>query len=272
MVDAPRCLVVRHHRQQVGARGRIDSLVPQLREIGAAFLEFGWRCCSDSKIMLFGNAVMRLDQRVNFRCSSHGTSNSVASICVVSSIDTRSTKSNVSSRAACRAHCRLRRRRWVTAPCSRRRLSFVYHSGASMNGNGRTHGLWHNCPRWLIAMMSCQSSSSIFQQRLQALDGGVCNDNVDLPVGAVHVIGRPTQGGNIADIRRDRLTAASVRLIYFTVSDRSSVVAGRASESWADRTGNVQDDYVAPLAAISTAIARPMPRAPPVSAASCRCG
>ena len=48
--------------------------------------------------MLFGSAVATSDQRVSLRRSSQGKSNSVASICVVSSIDTRSTKLKVSLR------------------------------------------------------------------------------------------------------------------------------------------------------------------------------
>ena len=47
---------------------------------------------------LLGSAVETSDQRVSLRRSSHGKSNSVASICVVSSIETRSTKLKVSLR------------------------------------------------------------------------------------------------------------------------------------------------------------------------------
>ena len=45
-----------------------------------------------------GSAVATSDQRVSLRRSSNGKSNSVASICVVSSIETRSTKLKVSLR------------------------------------------------------------------------------------------------------------------------------------------------------------------------------
>ena len=48
----------------------------------------------------FGNAVETSDQRVSLRRSSNGKSNSVASICVVSSIETRSTKLKVSLRGS----------------------------------------------------------------------------------------------------------------------------------------------------------------------------
>jgi len=48
--------------------------------------------------MPLGSAVVTSDQRVSLRRSSNGKSNSVASICVVSSIDTRSTKLKVSLR------------------------------------------------------------------------------------------------------------------------------------------------------------------------------
>ena len=50
--------------------------------------------------MLFGSAVETSDHRVSLWRSSHGKSNSVASICVVRLIETRSTKSNGSLRGS----------------------------------------------------------------------------------------------------------------------------------------------------------------------------
>jgi hypothetical protein len=49
--------------------------------------------------------VATFDQRVNVRRSSNGKSNNVDSICVVNSIETRSTQSNTSSRGS---SCRMR--------------------------------------------------------------------------------------------------------------------------------------------------------------------
>ena len=54
------------------------------------------RCCSVSIIPLPGTAVDTSDQRVSFLRSSKGNSNRVASMRVVSSIDTVSTQSKVS--------------------------------------------------------------------------------------------------------------------------------------------------------------------------------
>src|SRR3954453_12952910 len=53
------------------------------------------RCSWLSYTPLFGRAVATSDQRVSLRRSSHGKLKSVASICVVSSIETRSTQLNV---------------------------------------------------------------------------------------------------------------------------------------------------------------------------------
>src|SRR6516165_9638574 len=49
---------------------------------------------------LFASAVETSDQRVSLRRSSNGKSNRVASICVVNSIETRSTKLKVSLRGS----------------------------------------------------------------------------------------------------------------------------------------------------------------------------
>src|SRR5436305_14515612 len=50
------------------------------------------RSSGEETTPLLGSAVETSDQRVSLRRSSNGKSNSVASICVVSSIETRSTK------------------------------------------------------------------------------------------------------------------------------------------------------------------------------------
>ena len=98
-VHVPRGVAVRHHRQQVVARRRVDALVPELCEIGRSTRPSPARRCSgDSTTPLLGSAVETSDQRVSLRRSSQGKSNSVASICVVSSIETRSTKLKVSLR------------------------------------------------------------------------------------------------------------------------------------------------------------------------------
>ena len=69
-----------------------------------------WRASSEALIPESGCAVATSDQRVSLRRSSHGKSNRMASICVVSSMDTQSTQSKVSptGRASSTAAARAR--------------------------------------------------------------------------------------------------------------------------------------------------------------------
>ena len=78
--------------------GCVDALVPQSREIVDASVELGLRARprSSTRPSVPGVVVATSDQRVSLRRSSNGKSNRVASICVVSSIETWSTQSNAS--------------------------------------------------------------------------------------------------------------------------------------------------------------------------------
>ena len=96
----PGGLAVGQHRQQVERRRRLRSA--HRRPMYSAMRELGER--SDLERTGASGActlaTATSDHQVSWRRSSNGKSNSVASIIVVSSIDTRSTQSNVSRRAA----------------------------------------------------------------------------------------------------------------------------------------------------------------------------
>ena len=91
--------------------------------------------------MLFGSAVETSDHRVSLRRSSQGKSNSVASICVVSSIDTRSTKLKVSLRGSA-----------SSTLAARSRIRTANSSRCVGVNIGDTVLRWALCRGWSIAM------------------------------------------------------------------------------------------------------------------------
>ena len=99
------------------------------------------RCSADSTIMLFGSAVDTSDHRVSLARSSQGKSNSVASIWVVSSIDTRSTKLKVSLRGSASSTLA---ERWRIRTANSSRCVGV--------NIGDTVLRWALCRGWSIAM------------------------------------------------------------------------------------------------------------------------
>ncbi len=95
---------------------------------------------------LLGSAVETSDQRVSLRRSSQGKSNRVASICVVSSIETRSTKLKVSLRG-----------RLSSTVCERCRISLASSSRCVGVNIGDTVLRCAECWGWSIAMKLGQS-------------------------------------------------------------------------------------------------------------------
>ena len=106
-------------------------------------------------------------------------------------------------------------------------------------------------------------------QRLPALDGGIGDDDVDLAVGAFDPVGRRAQGGDVANIGLIAIGAAPVgRDLADGLVELGLGVAGIGVRGGADGPAMSIATTSAPLAAISTAIARPMPRAAPVTTAT----
>ncbi len=89
------CAIMEMRSLFIGARARSANSRAKVSPHSASSAR---RCSSLAYTPLLGSAVATSDQRVSLRRSSQGKSNSVASICVVSSIDTRSTQLKVSLR------------------------------------------------------------------------------------------------------------------------------------------------------------------------------
>ena len=124
-------------------------------------------------------------------------------------------------------------------------------------------------PLRLLSITSRQSAVLHLQQRHPALDGGVGHHDVDLAVVALDLVGDLAQRGDVADIGLDGLACAGrMHLISRTVSSSSSGVAGTAFEAGETGPAISMATTSAPLAANSTAMARPMPRAAPVTTAT----